>query len=90
MQNIAIGVRNPIMKWVNGINETTVRDNIDENYEMTIGETHVENSNNLNGIINSFNMVIKWAKENDLPNNEIFALQNTREKAIIKNILIVS
>ena len=31
-------------------------------------------------------MIIEWAEENDLPNNEILALLRIREKAVIKNI----
>jgi len=30
---------------------------------------------------------LKWAEENDLPNNEILALQRIREKAVIKKYL---
>ena len=49
------------MEFENGMNETTISDNIDENYEldnvnMILNETHVENSNNLNDVINSLNM----------------------------------
>ena len=67
---------NEIMKLENGINDTTVSDNIDENYvvanvDMILDGTHVENSNSIN-VINSYNMVIEWEEEFYVPNNEIF------------------
>ena len=56
---------NEIIEWANGINETTVSDNTNENYELAnveiiLDETHVENSKSMNDIINSFNMIIEW------------------------------
>ena len=81
-----------IIEWANGINETTVSDNIDGNYELANVEiilnlTQVENSKNLNDVINFFNMIIEWAEKNDLPNNEILALQRITEKTVIKKYL---
>lgn len=85
---------NEVMEWANGTKETTASFDIATNHELVEGqnertavdehEQNVDNSTNINDVINSFNLVIEWAVESDLPFNEILTLQRIREKAIIK------
>ena len=43
-----------------------------------------DNIKYIDDAINSFNLVVEWAKENDLPCNEILLLQRMREKDFMK------
>ena len=49
---------------------------VDEN-----GETSDNSNRNINDVINSFNLVIEWAKERNLPCNEVllFVTENKRK-----------
>lgn len=87
-----------IMDWATGATESLSRNfdesnlNEEENDENTEGEYDVndddDNTQNIDQIIQSFNNVIEWSENENLPMNDILNLRRIRNKAVMRRLII--
>lgn len=83
------------MEWASGTSQANHPFNLEENPKVESQTTPVEeneetsddSNKNINDIINSFNLVIEWTKENNLPCTEDLLLQRIRKKAIMNKYI---
>lgn len=80
-----------IMEWAIGENENNIPLNDSNIFENSVGNEQENNNDDINEInthintvIDSFNVTIEWADDNNFPINETLLLRRMREKAVLK------
>lgn len=76
-----------ILDWAEGSHDTTMK-SITETDDEELNEMGDDKKELINNVISSFNTVIEWCENNNIPINEMILLRRIREKAVVKKYSI--